>query len=106
MSQKITMLYVTCADAAEARSIARALVEERLAACANIIQGMESIYRWKGEITSSGEVVLIVKTTHSLAQACAGRIRERHSYEIPCVLPFDIDGVNNPFADWVSGEVG
>lgn len=105
MSQTITLLYVTCRDEAEAERIAADLIEKRLAACANILPGTRSVYIWKGALETSQEAVMIVKTTTGRAKDCAERIRASHSYEVPCVLPIEVDGSDNPFADWLRGEL-
>jgi periplasmic divalent cation tolerance protein len=101
MSETIVLLYVTCKDVEEAKNIAGSLLRQKLAACVNIMPHMESLYFWKGELQSSKEVVLIVKTTQEKCDMCADRIRALHSYELPCVLPISADGQKNPFAQWV-----
>ena len=77
------LVYITAADAEEATKIARALVEERLAACANILDPMRSVFRWEGEIQEGSETVLIVKTTADRVAALTDRVMTLHSYDCP-----------------------
>ena len=86
------ILYSTAADAATAGRIGRTLVEEGLAACVNIIPGMQSIYRWQGAIEQADEVVLLVKTTTDQAAAAGERLRRQHPYQEPCVLELPVSG--------------
>jgi len=79
-------VFSTYPDAETARSIAHTLVKEQLAACANIIPGVESIYRWKGAIETSGEVLAILKTTEERYPELEARIKELHPYEVPEVV--------------------
>ena len=94
------LLYITASDVDEASRIGRALVDERLAACANVIPGMRAIYRWKGAVCDEGEAVLIAKTQDSLAEAATARIKALHSYEVPCIVAFDARA-SKDFLEWV-----
>lgn len=98
------LIYMTAGDAAEARKIGRALVEERLAACANLMDGMTSIYRWQGEICEDAETVLIAKTTEALAPALTARVKALHSYDCPCVVVLPIKGGHAAFLDWIAEQ--
>ncbi len=98
------LVYVTAGSLEEARKIAAAIVEERLAAGANILPHMESVYQWKGKIKNESEVVLLAKTKKSLAQQLASRIKELHSYEVPCVVTVPITGGNPDFLAWIMEE--
>jgi periplasmic divalent cation tolerance protein len=100
----MVLLYVTCADHAEAEKIGRALIEERLAACVNIFDNMHSIYRWQEAIEESRESVLLCKTRASLEEICTRRICELHSYTTPCVLAFPAKGGNPGYLDWIQQE--
>src|SRR5687768_276086 len=84
------MLYVTAASKDEARTIARTLVEERLAACANILGDIQSIYRWDGKIEEATEVLLIAKTQRAAVERALARIKSLHSYEVPCAVVYDM----------------
>ncbi|CCG43122.1 divalent-cation tolerance protein CutA [Magnetospirillum molischianum] len=98
------LLYVTAASHEEALSLGRALVEARLAACANVLDGMRSVYRWQGELREDQEVVLILKTRADLADAATSRLCELHSYECPCVVRLPIEGGNPGFLAWIAAE--
>ena len=97
-------VYVTCGDKEEAKSIAGTIVTERLAACANLIPGMTSVYRWQGEIEEGEETVLILKTQASLVDRLTERVRALHSYDCPCVVALPVAGGNPAFLDWITEE--
>ncbi len=99
-----SLVYMTTGSVEEARAIGRALVEARLAACVNIIDGMRSIYRWEGKIEEAGETVLIAKTRNALVDALTDKVRELHSYDCPCVVAVPIDGGNGAFHDWIAAQ--
>jgi periplasmic divalent cation tolerance protein len=82
------------------------VVEERLAACINILGPVRSIYRWQGEVETSDEVAAILKTSHSEADALITRIAALHSYEVPCIATWPIDKILRSYADWVEDNVG
>jgi len=86
------LIYTTVRSLQEARTIASALVRERLAACTNIIPKIESIYRWKGKVEGATECILIAKTRDEKAQACIDRIHALHSYELPDIIQIPIVG--------------
>ncbi len=98
------MIYVTAATPAEALRIGGILVEERLAACANVLPQMTSVFRWEGSIQQESEAVLIVKTTEERAGAVIERIKTAHSYTCPCVVVLPIAGGNPAFLDWIRAE--
>src|SRR3546814_1221927 len=83
------LVYVTAADEAEAQAIGRAMVEARLAACANVLPGMVPIFRWEGRVQTGSESVVILKTTAERAAALVEAVEAMHSYDCPCagVLP-------------------
>jgi len=98
------VLYVTASDEDEASRIGRALVDERLCACANVIPGMRAIYRWQGAVCDEAEAVLILKTRDTLAAAATARIKVLHSDEVPCVVVLPISGGNEAFLQWIEAE--
>jgi periplasmic divalent cation tolerance protein len=98
------LLYVTAEDAAEATRIGRALVEARLAACANVLPGMIPIFWWEGAVQEGSEAILIAKTRADLVPAATRLILERHSYELPCVVAIDLKPGHQPFLDWIGEE--
>jgi periplasmic divalent cation tolerance protein len=99
------LVYITTKDKVEAKAIGRILVQERLAACANVIDGMESIYWWEGKICEDNESVLIVKTKESLLDKLTAKIASIHSYECPCVVALRIVGGNENYLRWIGESV-
>lgn len=97
-------LYVTTQDKTSAQSIARTLVSERLAACANVLGQMQSFYWWDGEVQEGDEVALVLKTKRSLVDRATARIKTLHSADCPCVVALDIQGGNADFLDWIVKE--
>jgi periplasmic divalent cation tolerance protein len=105
MTDKIVVL-VTCGSAGEARRIARALVAERLAACANILQvPVESVYRWKGKIESAREFLLIVKTSRKRFPALQKEVRRLHGYDVPEIIALPIASGARRYLAWISESV-
>lgn len=96
--------YVTAASLKEAKKIGKALVTEKLAACVNIIKGMESIYQWEGKIESGHEIVLILKSRAPLKPRITKRIKELHSYTCPCIVFLPINSGNPQFLKWIHQE--
>lgn len=101
----IVSIYTVFADADEAERIGRMVIEERLAACVNILAPVRSIYRWKGRIETAEEVAAILKTHHWRSDALIARIAELHSYDVPCVVSWPIDKIVGAYADWVEDSV-
>ncbi|HEX2898672.1 MAG TPA: divalent-cation tolerance protein CutA [Bacteroidia bacterium] len=99
-------VYVTCKDRGEAMQVGRAVVEARLAACANVIGGMESVYWWEGKLESAKEAVLILKTQAALLDALTEKVKEQHSYTIPCVVAMPVVGGNEAYLEWIFQETG
>ena len=98
---ELRLLYITAATLDEARRIGEALVAERLAACANILPGAHSIYRWQGEIVRDSEVVIVAKTRAALVDAAIARVRALHSYQVPCVVALPIVAGNAAYLEWL-----
>jgi periplasmic divalent cation tolerance protein len=101
----VISVYAIFADADEAERIAHMVVEERLAACANLIGPVRSIYRWKGKVQASDEVAAIFKTSERAADSLITRIAALHSYDVPCVATWPIEKILAPYADWVEESV-
>ena len=95
-------VYMTCSTAEEARLIGRALVQEHIAACVNILGDIESIYEWQGELCEEREVAMIAKTTATRMPALIVRVKELHSYDCPCIIGFPIAEGHQPYLDWLS----
>ncbi len=100
------IIYITTENKQEAQKIGKVLVEERLAACVNIIDGMESMFWWEGEAQSESETILIAKTTSETIDKLTSRVQEVHSYDCPCVVALPIQGGNPEFISWIGEEVG
>jgi periplasmic divalent cation tolerance protein len=101
----VVSVYAVFANAEEAERIGRAMVEQRLAACINILGPVRSIYRWRGAIETSDEVAAIFKTSHAQADALITRIAAMHSYDVPCIATWPIDKILGSYADWVEESV-
>jgi periplasmic divalent cation tolerance protein len=106
LNLQAVLLYVTTPSAAEGERIGRILVEEGVIACANVIAGMTSIYRWQGEVQRDEEAVVVLKTQAELADAVTERVKALHPYECPCVLVLSASAGNAAFVQWISHEVG
>lgn len=102
----VISVYAVFANGEEAERIGRTVIDERLAACINIVGATRSIYRWQGAIETADEVAAILKTTATKADALITRIAELHSYEVPCVVTWPIDKLLAPYADWVESSLG
>jgi len=101
----VNFIYMTAGSKSEARKIAQALVESRLAACVNILDNMQSIYRWQGKVQEDSEVVLIAKTTETQVSRLIEKVKSLHSYDCPCVVSLPVLDGYPPFLKWVHAEV-
>ena len=98
------LVYMTAGSVPEARRLAQALLKDRLAACVNILPGMRSIYHWQGAVETAEETVLVAKTRQSLAEALTARVRQLHTYDVPCVVTLPMTGGNADFLRWIEDE--
>jgi len=96
----------TTASLEEANRLGRALVEERLAACATIIPAVESIYSWKGKLETSSEAMLMLKTGAEQLAALEARLRQLHSYETPEFLVLSVESGSHDYLEWLFGSLG
>jgi periplasmic divalent cation tolerance protein len=101
---KYLVVLVTVGSADEAAGLARTLVEERLAACGNLVERIRSIYRWKGKIEDEGETLLVLKTTAAKFETLRQRIVELHSYDVPEVIALEITDGHKPYLDWLDSN--
>lgn len=95
------VVLVTAADAEEAARIARALVEERLAACANVVGPIRSIYRWQGAIEDAAEHLIVIKARRGDFAALEARVRALHSYDVPEVLAVPVEAGSAAYLAWL-----
>jgi periplasmic divalent cation tolerance protein len=91
----------TCADREEAERIAHRLVEQQLAACVNILPGVQSIYRWQGNVESAGEVLMVIKTSADLVSEVELTIAGLHSYEVPEFLVLPVFAGSHAYLAWL-----
>lgn len=98
------MVYFTAATREDVLRIGRALVEEQLAACINVLGEITSIYPWKGAVQQENEVAAIAKTKSDCVERLIARVKQLHSYECPCVVSWPITEGNRDYLDWL-GEV-
>jgi periplasmic divalent cation tolerance protein len=104
MTDKLLILTTAESDS-EARKIATALVERRLAACVNIIPKVQSVYRWKGKVESAEELLLVIKTVKVLQKQVQSAIRELHSYELPECIAIAVDSGSSEYLQWITDSV-
>lgn len=101
---KSIFIYVTAPSEDWAVATGKKMVEEKLAACGNILPGMTSVYRWKDKVEQSQEAILILKTRESLFSDVENRIKELHPYDLPCIVALPIERGHQPFLNWLEKE--
>ena len=97
----IVFAYITTKSKSEAKKIGKVLLKEKLAACVNIFDKMESMYWWKGKIQNDSEAVLIAKTTKKLFPKLSDKVKSLHSYSCPCILQLEITNGNKEYVKWL-----
>jgi periplasmic divalent cation tolerance protein len=102
----VASVYAIFANAEEAERIGRQVIEERLAACINILPPIQSIYRWQGSIETADEVAAILKTKGAQVDALIMRIAALHSYDVPCIVNWPVNKLLGDYAEWVEDNVG
>ena len=102
----VVSVYAIFANVEEAERVGRAVVEERLAACINILSPVRSIYRWKGVVETADEVAAIFKTSDRNVDALITRVAGLHSYDVPCIVTWPVDKVLGSYAAWVEDSLG
>ena len=98
------VIYVTCANGAEAEKISAALLDEKLIACANVLAPHTAHYSWKGKREKGSEVAIIMKTRADLFEKVRATILTLHSYECPCIVSWPLTAGHGPFLDWIAAE--
>jgi periplasmic divalent cation tolerance protein len=99
------LLYVTASNAEEARTIGMEMVKRRLAACANVLEKIHSVYWWKGKIEEDSEALLILKSRKDKLRDIVKAVKKMHSYENPAVVALPILGGSEDFLEWIGEEV-
>ena len=100
-SGRYRIVLVTCASVAEARRVGRSAVEKKLAACANIVTGVESIYRWKGNVERAREVLVVMKTNAGRLRELEREVKGMHSYEVPEFAAVPIVAGSREYLKWI-----
>jgi periplasmic divalent cation tolerance protein len=100
----VLLVFCTCPDAVVAERLARGLVDERLAACVNILPEIRSIYRWEGKVQNDGEVLMMVKTTRSVYPALENWLGQHHPYDVAEILAVPVHAGSGNYLDWVVNE--
>jgi periplasmic divalent cation tolerance protein len=100
MAKDVLVVLVTCPPD-KAQGIADALVEERVAACVNVVPSLNSVYRWKGEVHHENEAMLLVKTSKDRFEALKQAVLKHHPYELPEVIAVTVDRGHTPYLEWV-----
>ena len=100
----VAAIYTTIDDVKAARRIAQTLTEEQIVACVNIIPDIESVYRWKGKIKETMEVILIAKTVDENVKKAIERIKQLHTYEVPAIVVLPIVGGLKDYLDYINTE--
>lgn len=103
--ERVALVYSLFASAEQARAVARTLVTERLAACANILGPCTSIYEWQGKVEEGAEVPVLFKTSADRRDALMARIAQLHDYDVPAILALPVDAAHPPFATWVAEQL-
>ena len=104
--ERVVLVYTTWPSIVEAERAGRAIVEQRLAACVNILPGMVSHYWWQGKIERAEETVMLVKTRASLAGAVAEAVNALHSYEVPAIMVLPVESLDPAYHRWIVAESG
>ncbi len=101
----VQLVLITVPDEPAANEIARALVEEQLAACVNVVPGLRSIYRWEGRVHEDRELLLLAKTKEAVLERLVARVRALHPYTTPEVIALPVEGGFDDYLSWVEGNV-
>jgi periplasmic divalent cation tolerance protein len=99
------LIFSTCSNEQEAKRLARTLVEERFAACVNVIRGVESVYRWENNVETATECLLLIKTAPERFDALRDRLQAMHSYEVPEIVAVPIVGGLDKYLAWLKAQV-
>lgn len=100
------LILSTVGNEDDAVRVAKILVQERLAACVNLVPGLRSIYRWQGAVSDEEEILLLMKTTRERVDGLRDRLHELHPYEVPEFVVVEIASLGEKYGDWLRGSVG
>ncbi len=100
-----SIIYITTSGVSESKKIAKKLLEEKLAACINIIPAIDSIYLWKHEIEQAKESIMVVKTRSAMVEDIIKRVEDIHSYELPCILEIKVGKGSISYLNWMESEL-
>jgi periplasmic divalent cation tolerance protein len=104
--ERAVIVYTTYPSLVEAEQAGRVLVEKRLCACVNILPGMISHYWWEGKVDRGEEVVMLIKTRASLAEAAGAAVKQMHSYTTPAILTIPLESIDPAYHAWIVAETG
>lgn len=99
------VIFITCSSEEEARKISLRLVEKKLAACANMIRGIDSVFRWQGKVDSAKEFLLIIKSREDKIDSIIKEVGSLHSYEVPEIIALPIVGGSKTYLEWIDESV-
>ena len=102
----IKLILTTHDDLIQARELAHYLVEQRAAACVNIIPQLESVFHWENEVQTESEILLLIKTTETKVEQVKAILEERHSYDVPEIIAFNGEVLHQPYMDWLRDCLG
>ncbi len=103
---EVLVVLVTAPSAEKATELGRLLVSERVAACANVLPGIRSIYRWEGKVQDEPEALILLKTTRARFEALRDRVLALHPYQVPEVLALPVEAGSEKYLEWIGAEVG
>jgi periplasmic divalent cation tolerance protein len=106
MSNRFQIVFMTAASIDEASRIAEALVKEELAACVNLVETVQSIYRWKGQLVKDSEVLLLAKTTRDKFDSLQARVTALHSYEVPEIVAVELESISPGYRRFLEDILG
>lgn len=100
-----SLIYITTSGEEESKKIAKILLEERIAACANIMPSMVSFYWWEGEIEEDNESILLLKTRSDKLDILIRRVKDIHSYDLPCILEISVQNGSEDYLQWLEDSL-
>ena len=105
MARGVVVVFVTCPGVSVGRRISRTLIQQRLAACVNLVPKIESCYRWQGKIERAAETLLVIKTTSRRFDALKRAVRRLHPYQCPEIIALPVTAGHQPYVRWVTESV-